>query len=186
MLFNVVFLQVIIRVSDINDHKPTIQKDSYRFAVAENVSLEHTVGIVTAVDKDLGSHAKISYSIQAPGKTIIRIADWQTDGQKNEGPPGLRVIRVGTDGCRRSSLRAKHRHRTERQLRAIVLFKLFCSSSSSVYFQFVRADSAPKIVPFLGLFKFYSKWAELDQVFWAKITLIKELIQNIWGLIWIL
>ena len=51
-------------VTDINDNKPTFERDSYSFNIAENNAVNAVVGqLGKATDEDAGDNAKIVYSI---------------------------------------------------------------------------------------------------------------------------
>ena len=53
-----------IIVTDINDNKPTFERDSYSFKIAENNAVNALVGkLGQATDEDAGNNAKIVYSI---------------------------------------------------------------------------------------------------------------------------
>ena len=45
---------VNVRIIDVNNHVPVFQNNSYIFSVAENKPIGYTVGIVSAVDDDIG------------------------------------------------------------------------------------------------------------------------------------
>ena len=56
---------VIISVLDMNDNSPRFSVDAYRFSTSEDSSVNSVVGVVSAVDADLGQNGTVTYSIVA-------------------------------------------------------------------------------------------------------------------------
>ncbi|XP_032076289.1 LOW QUALITY PROTEIN: uncharacterized protein LOC116510750 [Thamnophis elegans] len=54
---------ISLEISDINDNAPTFEKSSYTVYVAENNPASTSIFSIKAVDPDLGSNARITYSI---------------------------------------------------------------------------------------------------------------------------
>ncbi|XP_048581448.1 cadherin-23 isoform X2 [Nematostella vectensis] len=61
---------VHVLVDDINDNSPIFSETVYSFTVKEDAQLAHTVGKVTAEDKDWGINARLSYSINHAGHSL--------------------------------------------------------------------------------------------------------------------
>ena len=54
---------VTMQVTDTNDDVPTFGQPEYWFEVSEGAQLGSNVGLVSAVDRDLGSNADVTYSL---------------------------------------------------------------------------------------------------------------------------
>lgn len=54
---------VTVQVTDVNDDVPTFEQPKYWFEVSEGAQLGSNVGVVSALDKDLGSNADVTYSL---------------------------------------------------------------------------------------------------------------------------
>jgi len=54
---------VIVTVDDVNDNAPYFRYDEYHFVVTENNAISHSVGRVTAEDRDVGDNARLDYVI---------------------------------------------------------------------------------------------------------------------------
>lgn len=63
---------VIVNVLDFNDNDPQFGRDSYHFAVEENLRRGAIIGSVRAIDADIGANAAIRYSI-LPSNTSFQI-----------------------------------------------------------------------------------------------------------------
>lgn len=59
-----------IQVTDTNDNPPIFNEPAYSFDIPENAERGYQVGVVSAIDSDLGSNAMISYTV---------ISDWAND-----------------------------------------------------------------------------------------------------------
>lgn len=59
-----------IQVTDTNDNPPIFDEPAYSFDIPENAERGYQVGIISAVDSDLGSNSMISYTV---------ISDWAND-----------------------------------------------------------------------------------------------------------
>lgn len=59
-----------IQVTDTNDNPPIFNEPAYSFDIPENAERGYQVGIISAVDSDLGSNSMISYTV---------ISDWAND-----------------------------------------------------------------------------------------------------------
>ncbi len=57
-------LEVIIKIQDVNDNAPEFDQARYSFQVMESVSTNTAIGTVTALDRDSGNNARITYIIQ--------------------------------------------------------------------------------------------------------------------------
>ena len=55
--------ELIVSVGDINDNKPTFNKDPYQFSVTEDKAVNYVFGLVSATDRDAGSNGKLRYNI---------------------------------------------------------------------------------------------------------------------------
>ena len=55
------FATVMIKITDINDEKPTFEEPKYSFDVNENFPLRQTFAQVKAFDRDLGENGRVSY-----------------------------------------------------------------------------------------------------------------------------
>ncbi|XP_031561240.1 protein dachsous-like [Actinia tenebrosa] len=62
-----------IQVLDVNDNKPTFEKNSYSVEILENQLAGITVVKVLATDRDLGKNAEITYQISSGDKTKFKI-----------------------------------------------------------------------------------------------------------------
>ena len=56
---------VTVVVTDINDNVPTFRQPEYWFEVSEGAQLRSNVGLVGAVDQDLGRNADVTYSLMS-------------------------------------------------------------------------------------------------------------------------
>lgn len=61
--------RVLIGVEDVNDHTPQFTMAMYDGQVYESAALGSAVVTVTALDKDKGQNAQISYSIESGSNT---------------------------------------------------------------------------------------------------------------------
>ncbi len=64
--------RVLIGVEDVNDHAPLFTMVMYNGQVYESAALGSAVLTVTALDKDKGQNAQISYSIDSGMHTRIQ------------------------------------------------------------------------------------------------------------------
>lgn len=58
------------QVTDTNDNPPIFNEPAYSFDIPENAERGYQVGIISAMDSDLGSNSMISYTV---------ISDWAND-----------------------------------------------------------------------------------------------------------
>jgi len=58
-------VDVLLRVLDANDNVPTFDRAVYEATVAENCALRTTVATVSAVDRDAGPNAALTYYLSA-------------------------------------------------------------------------------------------------------------------------
>nr|XP_015796917.2 protocadherin alpha-8 [Nothobranchius furzeri] len=63
--------QIIINVLDINDNAPVFSNSLYKASITENLSVGHTVIVLTAVDADNGINAEVEYSLRGKGQDLI-------------------------------------------------------------------------------------------------------------------
>lgn len=68
--------RVLIGVEDVNDHAPQFTMAMYDGQVYESAALGSAVVTVTALDKDKGQNAQISYSIES-GEHTTRVLSFQ-------------------------------------------------------------------------------------------------------------
>ena len=54
---------VTVMVTDVNDEAPTFGQPEYWFNVSESAQLQSNVGLVGAVDRDLGVNGDVAYSL---------------------------------------------------------------------------------------------------------------------------
>ncbi|XP_076332831.1 LOW QUALITY PROTEIN: protein dachsous-like [Tachypleus tridentatus] len=56
-------LQLLIKVVDLNDNRPTFPTSTLTFRISENLPIGEEVGLVQAVDQDGGENGRVTYSI---------------------------------------------------------------------------------------------------------------------------
>ena len=61
----VVFKQVTIEVTDVNDNSPVFSQLSYEFSVDEDAPVNQVVGVIQASDKDSPANADLTYVIRS-------------------------------------------------------------------------------------------------------------------------
>lgn len=71
-LIILIFFQVTILITDVNDNRPVFSSSFYFAGVSEDVTPLSTVVTVSATDKDLSSNSRIKYGI----------IDGDADGEK--------------------------------------------------------------------------------------------------------
>ena len=64
--------RVVVNVLDANDNDPRFTRDTYEFAVEENLRRGAIVGILSATDADLDANAAIRYSL-IPSNTSFQV-----------------------------------------------------------------------------------------------------------------
>lgn len=52
-----------VTVSDVNDNNPEFSQDQYVFSLREHSPVGEALPIVTATDRDIGSNARLTYSL---------------------------------------------------------------------------------------------------------------------------
>ncbi|XP_077984698.1 protein dachsous-like [Glandiceps talaboti] len=62
---------LVIHVTDVNDNSPKMLQDSYYFNIDENKPSNSLVGSVSATDRDQGSNAEFSFTIETNNKFAI-------------------------------------------------------------------------------------------------------------------
>lgn len=60
-----------IQVMDVNDEKPQISKETFKFSIFENQKSKIPVGIINATDPDQGSGGKFTYSLMTNSKQFL-------------------------------------------------------------------------------------------------------------------
>lgn len=60
---NVGTLKVVVHVLDENDNAPEFTNQIYNVSIKENVAITETVLVLTAIDRDLGENAQVTYRI---------------------------------------------------------------------------------------------------------------------------
>ncbi|KAM7125657.1 cadherin-19 [Molossus nigricans] len=69
---------VLIKLTDVNDHKPIFTKSLYRMYVSELAHTGTPIGTIMAEDKDIGDNAEMHYSIEDASETFDIITDHET------------------------------------------------------------------------------------------------------------
>ena len=55
--------ELVVEVSDENDHRPKFDRNPYQFTIPENMAVNHNFGLVSATDKDVGPNGQLKYYI---------------------------------------------------------------------------------------------------------------------------
>ncbi|XP_036891490.1 cadherin-19 isoform X2 [Sturnira hondurensis] len=69
---------VLIKLSDVNDNKPTFQTSLYRMNVSESAPIGTSIGKVLAYDNDIGDNAEMEYIIEDDSQTFDIITNHET------------------------------------------------------------------------------------------------------------
>ncbi len=73
LFFFISILQVEISVIDINDCDPTFVTGVYSVNVSENIPMETSIAMVTALDCDLGENGRLRYTIVGGDLSVFAI-----------------------------------------------------------------------------------------------------------------
>ncbi|XP_069780628.1 protocadherin Fat 1a isoform X4 [Narcine bancroftii] len=122
------YVRVIVNVEDTNDHPPWFTSSSYTGRVFESAAVDSAILQVTALDKDKGQNAEITYSIESGNA-----------GNSFAVDPVLGIITVGRDLDRRT------RRQYELVVKATDGGKAPMSATSAVHiFVTISDNAAPK------------------------------------------
>lgn len=74
ILLNTASATVTIYVEDINDHAPQFTQKVYKATMSENLAIDGSITSISATDKDIGKHAKLTYILKEQDRTYFSMS----------------------------------------------------------------------------------------------------------------